>query len=74
LIRGEEQLPIEALDNINRQTACLLGAAKRKLEVLDKLWECANEDQTPQESCNKFSITKNVRKELLGTWQQKWVM
>jgi hypothetical protein len=56
---GEEQLPIEELNNINRQTACLLVAAKRKLEALVKRWECANEKLTPQESCNKFSITKN---------------
>jgi hypothetical protein len=58
LIWGEEHMPIEALDNINRQTACLPAAVKRKLEVLGKLWDCANEEQTPQESCNKLSITK----------------
>jgi hypothetical protein len=52
LILGEEQLPIEALDNINRHTTCLQAAAKRKLEALGKLWECANEEQMPQGSCN----------------------
>jgi hypothetical protein len=47
------------INNIDRKTAWHLAAAKGKLEALDKLWECANEELTPQSSSNKFLLTKD---------------
>jgi len=54
---AKEQLTTEKLNNTDRQTVWHLTAAKSKLEALDKLWECANGELTPQESSNKFVLT-----------------
>ena len=35
-----------------------LAATNVKLEALDKLWKCANEELTSQESSNKFLLNK----------------
>ena len=35
-----------------------LAKSKVKLEALSKLWECANEELTPQESSNEFLLNK----------------
>ena len=53
-----EQLTSKELHNIERQTAWHLEVAKGKLEALGKLWECANEELRPQESC-KFLLNKD---------------
>ena len=54
---AKEQLITEELNNIHRQTIWHLAAANSKLEALDKLWECANGELTPQESSSKFVLT-----------------
>ena len=55
----EEQQTAEELNSIYRQTAWHLAAGKVKLEALGELWECANEEITPQESSNKFMVHKD---------------
>jgi ankyrin repeat protein len=52
----EQQTPKE-LNNIDRQTAWNLAAAK--LEALGKLCECSNEELTAQESSNKLLLNKD---------------
>ena len=47
------------LNIIDRHTAWHLAAAKSKLEALGNMWEGANEELTPQESSNKFLLTKD---------------
>jgi len=56
---AKEQQTAEELNNIDRQTAWHLAAAKSKLEELGKLCLCDNEELSPQEPSNKLLVTKN---------------
>jgi len=70
----KEQQTTEELNNIDRQTAWHLVAAKRKLEALGKLWKCVNEELSPQEPYNKFLVTKDDNKRSVLDMAEKLVM
>jgi len=55
-------------------TGALTRPKKGKLEALGKMWECANEEITPQKLSMKFLLTKDDKERNACHLATKWAM